>query len=66
MNKILKAKIVEKFGTQSEFSRIINKNEAIISRTIHGYHNLPTEERMRWAVALDCDDPAKLFYQSGR
>lgn len=61
MNKILKAKIVEKYGSQVEFSKIIGEHEAIVSRVIRGHHNLTPEERLRWAIALDCDNPEKLF-----
>jgi len=61
MNKILKGKIVEKYGSQFEFALAIGEHEAIISRVVRGHHDLTAEERLRWAIALDCDDFQKLL-----
>lgn len=66
MNKLLKAKIVEKYGSQTEFAKIISLNESIVSRIVRGHHGLKPEERRRWAIVLGCDDPEKLFHQSSR
>lgn len=61
MNKALKGKIIGKFGSQCEFAKVIGENEANVSRVIRGYRDLSTEERMRWADALGCSDPERLF-----
>jgi len=61
MNKILKAKIVEKFGSQVEFAKAIEEHEAVVSRVIRGHHELTVDERKKWATVLNCDGPEKLF-----
>ena len=61
MNKILKARIVEKYGSQIEFAKAIREHEAVISRVIHGHNNLTAKERLKWARALDCNDSKKIF-----
>jgi plasmid maintenance system antidote protein VapI len=42
-NLKLKAKIIERFGTQADFARVTGLKEDRISRFING-RNLPTEE----------------------
>jgi plasmid maintenance system antidote protein VapI len=61
MNKYLKGKIVSKFGSQFEFARAIGQHEAVVSRIIRGHRELTPDERVRWAIALSCDDPERLF-----
>lgn len=61
MNKILKARIIQLFGSQFEFARAVGEHEATVSRVIRGRRDLSLEERMRWAIALDCDDPQDIF-----
>lgn len=61
MNKTLKAKIVEKFGSQVEFAKAIGEHEPIVSRVIRGHHYLSAEERLRWAIALGCEDAESIF-----
>jgi hypothetical protein len=61
MNKILKAKIVEKYGSQIEFAKFIGEHEAIVSRVIRGHHDLSPKERQRWAKVLGCDKSQNLF-----
>lgn len=60
MNKILKGKIVEKFGSQFEFARIIGAHEADVSRVIHGRRDLDQDSQEKWAEVLG-DDPQRLF-----
>lgn len=55
MNRKLKAKIVEKFGTQFEFSKAINEHESNISRVIRGRRELNEEDKKAWAKILEMD-----------
>ena len=63
MNKYLKAKIVEKYGSQFEFARAVGEHEAVVSRIIRGHRVLSPEDRWRWAEALGCDAEADLFHR---
>lgn len=56
MNKLLKGKIVERYGSQFEFARSIGEHESVVSRVIRGRHTLAVHERVKWAKALGCDD----------
>jgi plasmid maintenance system antidote protein VapI len=60
MNKILKAKIVERFGTQADFAEAIDTDETIISRIIRGRRQLDTVKQLIWAKALGCK-PKDIF-----
>jgi plasmid maintenance system antidote protein VapI len=63
MNKYLKARIVERYGSQFEFARALGEHEAVVSRIIRGHRELTPKEQMKWANALGCDDPERLFRQ---
>lgn len=63
MNKFLKAKIVERFGSQFEFARAIGEHESVVSRVIRGRHTLTVDGRIKWAQVLECDDADSLFGQ---
>jgi plasmid maintenance system antidote protein VapI len=58
MNKILKAKIIEVFGTQSDFALVINEDETLISRVIRGRREIKPEIKKKWADALGCNPEA--------
>jgi plasmid maintenance system antidote protein VapI len=60
MNKKLKAKIIEKFGTQAEFAQAIKTDETIISRIIRGRRTLDSDKQFIWAKALGCK-PKDIF-----
>ena len=60
MNRKLKAKIVEKYGTQADFAQENNLDESIVSRIIRGRRTLDAEGQKMWADALDCK-PVDLF-----
>jgi len=60
MNRKLKAKIVEHFGTQSDFAQAIGADETIISRIIRGRRMLSPEKQIIWAKALGCK-PKDIF-----
>jgi DNA-binding transcriptional regulator YdaS (Cro superfamily) len=66
MNKALKARIVEICGTQIDFAIVIAEHEATVSRVIRGHRKLSAKEQLRWAMALGCDDPEKLFPDQGK
>ena len=55
MNKKLKGKIVEIFGTQADFSQVAKMDESVISRIIRGRRALPVEAQREWAGILDCN-----------
>jgi len=54
MNKNLKLKIIEKFGSQAEFSTIVNEDESVISRVINGRRKLSPKRQKKWAKVLEC------------
>jgi ribosome-binding protein aMBF1 (putative translation factor) len=60
MNKRLKAKIYEVFGTQADFAQAMKEDESIVSRIVRGRRRPDDEQRKKWAAALDCK-PEQLF-----
>ena len=54
MNRKLKAKIVEKYGTQADFAPVIDTDESLISKIIRGRRKLDPEKQLAWAKALGC------------
>lgn len=61
MNKRLKAKIIEKYGSQFHFARAINSQESVISRVIHGHRLLTPDEQHRWADVLGIGSNNDIF-----
>lgn len=60
MNRKLRAKIIELFGTQSDFALVIREHESLVSRIIRG-RRLPNREQIeKWAAALNCK-PDQIF-----
>jgi transcriptional regulator with XRE-family HTH domain len=55
MNKKLKSKIFERFGTQCDFSRAVDVHESLVSRVLQGRRTLTEAERQRWADLLEAD-----------
>jgi len=53
VNRKLKARIIEKFGTQYEFSHRIGEQEALVSKVIRGHVTIPKEKKEFWAKVLD-------------
>ncbi|MBU4186117.1 MAG: helix-turn-helix domain-containing protein [Proteobacteria bacterium] len=60
MNLELKAMVIKKFGSQAEFSMVINEDESTISRVIKGRRRLNDEQKNKWADALGCK-PNEIF-----
>ncbi len=59
-NKKLKSKIIEQYGSQSDFAQVLKIHESVISRVIQGRKRLSKAEQLRWAEALGCK--IKEFY----
>lgn len=54
MNKKLKAKIIEKYGSQAEFAYDIRTHEAVISRVVRNRRELSPRQKQEWAGKLNC------------
>ena len=54
MNKQLKARIIEIFGTQADFAQALGIDESFVSRVIRGRRELDTAKQNRWAELLRC------------
>ena len=52
LNKRLKAKIIERAGTQADFAVLAGEREEEISRVIRGRRSLSLERKSRWARLL--------------
>ena len=60
MNKKLKARIYEVFGTQADFSLAVKVDETKISKVVRGRRALSEDEQKRWAGLLGAN-PVELF-----
>ena len=60
MNKMLKARIVEKYGNQFGFAVAAGIHESLVSKVIQGRRNLNGDEQYRWAKILGTD-PNEIF-----
>ena len=60
MNRKLKAKIIERFGTQADFAQAIKIDETLVSRVVRGRRTLTSEGQKTWGRALFCD-PKEVF-----
>lgn len=52
MNRKLKGKIVEVFGSQTNFAMKIGEDETYVSRVINGRRNLDEKQQRHWAKVL--------------
>jgi len=59
---MLRIKIIEKFGTSSDFAQAIKVDESIISKVIWGRRDLSPKTREEWAKVLGCSTEL-LFYK---
>ncbi|MFY9112045.1 MAG: hypothetical protein WAP34_08905 [Desulfomonilia bacterium] len=66
MNKKLKAKIIEHFGSQFHFALAIGSHESTVSKVIRGHKDLDEASRKKWANTLGVDDPDRLFREATR
>ena len=53
MNRRLKARIIEVYGSQFLFALTVGEHESVTSRIIRGHKPLSPEKRKVWAQALD-------------
>ena len=53
MNRKLRAKIIENFGSQQNFAGLIGCYDSRISQIIYGKRNLPVKDRRMWAKLLN-------------
>lgn len=60
LNKKLKGKIVETFGSQGAFARQIGVREQFVSKVVRGWVSLGQRERAQWARVLN-DNAERLF-----
>lgn len=60
-SRLLKARMMERYGGQWKFAAAMGEHEAHVSRVVLGKKTLNPEEQNRWAKALGVDDPKKLF-----
>ena len=65
MNKRLKARIIEGFGTQSDFAEVARTHESVVSRVVRGRQRLSEDSQRLWAKLLGCK-ARELFEQEGR
>jgi transcriptional regulator with XRE-family HTH domain len=55
MNKRLKARIIEYYGTQADFAQFVKTNETVVSRVVRNRRILPLGLKRKWATALGCE-----------
>lgn len=51
-NRILKSKIIEHFGTQSDFAVAIGSSDPAVSRVVRSRRELTDDEKAQWARVL--------------
>ena len=54
MNRKLKARIIELFGTQADFAQVIQEDESFVSKIIRGRRVLSPEKLRIWSEVLGC------------
>ena len=54
MNRKLKARIIEIFGTQADFAQQAKLDDSFVSKIVRNRRNLPAKEQVRWANLLGC------------
>lgn len=52
VNLRLKAKIIERFGTQAQFAKTLRIQESMVSEVVRGRRNLTEDEKNAWLSAL--------------
>jgi len=60
MNRFLKAKIIEKFGTQADFAIAAKVPEPVVSNVVRNRRTLDPPEQRYWARLLE-SEPEELF-----
>ena len=62
MNRRLKARIVEVFGTQADFAKSMGLHDSRVSTVVRRRWDLSDEEQKQWAAALGCS-PSDIFHE---
>ena len=60
MNLVLKIKILQSYGTQSDFAQQIGEGDPFVSRIVRERRKLDPINQKKWAAALGCE-PSELF-----
>jgi predicted rRNA methylase YqxC with S4 and FtsJ domains len=60
LNLKLKARIIEKYGSQVDFSEAIKIDETLVSKVVRGRRKLKPAIQRLWADALQCK-PKDIF-----
>jgi hypothetical protein len=60
VNRKLKARIIERFGTQADFAQACGENAPKVSLVVNYRERLKPKEKRRWARLLDTR-PEKIF-----
>ena len=60
MNRLLKAKIIECFGSQFEFSIKAGLHESFVSKVVRNRRTLSHQDQEKWAMLLNCR-PNEIF-----
>lgn len=55
MNRRLKARIFERFGSQADFAQRLKVDESIVSKVVRGRRSLSPEDVAKWSKVLRCD-----------
>lgn len=63
LNKRLKARIFEVFGTQGDYAQVIGEDETLVSKVICGRRTLSFEKQKAWAKPLGYK-PQDLFNEN--
>ncbi len=61
MNLKIRAKIIERYGSQANFSTVVKRDEAFISRVLHRRRYLTMEEAERWGELLGINTPMEFI-----
>ena len=60
VNNTLKAKIIERYGSQYEFARVVGTFAPYVSMVIRHRRKLSADDQRKWTEALGCK-PADIF-----
>ena len=55
MNRLLKAKMIEHYGSQWEFSKALGIHESFVSKIVTGARILSSEDQKKWADLLQSE-----------
>jgi len=53
LNTVLRLKIIEHFGKQSDFALALNSRDAFVSRVLNGREQLNDQQKTLWSKKLE-------------